>query len=48
MPITIIDILKQLNRNGNVSLDSFFYILDSGDIDFRINGIQEDGTFGYF
>ena len=42
MPITIIDILSQANREGNVSLDTFFHLVNSGDVNFRINGIQVD------
>lgn len=44
MPITIIDILGQQNRQANVSLSSFFHLVNSADVNFKINGIQQDAT----
>lgn len=44
MPITIIDILGQQNRQANVGLSSFFHLVNSADVNFKINGIQEDAT----
>ena len=44
MPITLIDILKQKNRQQNVNSGSFFFMVDSPDVNFKINGIQTDDT----
>ena len=38
MPIELIDIIKQANRAANISGADFFYLLDSVDIDFKIDG----------
>jgi hypothetical protein len=42
MPITLIDILKQQNRNATSG--DFFFMLDSGDINFKVQGIQVDAS----
>ena len=42
MPITLIDILKQQNRDATSA--DFFFMLDSGDINFKVQGIQEDAS----
>ena len=42
MPISLIDIIKQSGRDATSS--DFFFMLDSGDINFKIQGIQEDAT----
>ena len=44
MPITLIDTLKQSNRSANVGTSSFFHMLESIDINFRVTGIQTDAT----
>jgi hypothetical protein len=44
MATILIDILKQKNRNSTITTGDFFHVVDSSDIDFRIQGIQEDGT----
>lgn len=44
MPIEIISNLAQKNRAANVSSTAFFYLMDTSNIDYRINGIQEDNT----
>jgi len=42
MPITLIDILKQQNRDATSG--DFFFMVDSGDVNFKVQGIQEDAT----
>jgi hypothetical protein len=42
MPISLIDIIKQQNRQSNISSGSFFFMADSPDINFKVNGIQVD------
>lgn len=42
MPITLIDIIKQQNRDATSG--DFFFLLDSSDINFKVQGIQEDTT----
>ena len=44
MATILIDILKQKNRNNTITTGDFFHVVDSSDIDFRIQGIQEDDT----
>ena len=42
MPITLIDILKQQNRDATSG--DFFFMVDSSDINFKVKAIQEDAT----
>ena len=42
MPITLIDTLKQANRAANVNSSSFFHMLESIDVNFRVTGVQTD------
>ena len=42
MPITLIDIIKQQNRDATSS--DFFFMVDSSDINFKVKAIQEDNT----
>ena len=42
MPITLIDIIKQSARNP--SSQFHFFLLDSADINFQVQGIQEDAS----
>ena len=44
MPITLIDTLKQSNRAANVSSSSFFHMLESIDVNFRVTGVQTSNT----
>jgi len=44
MPITLIDTLKQQNRQVNVDTASFFHVLDSIDVNFRVTGVQTSDT----
>ena len=36
--------LKQIGREGSFDVDTFFSMIDSSDVNFKINGIQEDNT----
>jgi hypothetical protein len=45
MPVNLISNILPKNREQNVSNDSFFYILDSANIDFKVQGIQENSSF---
>jgi hypothetical protein len=42
VPITLIDILKQQNRDATSG--DLFFMVDSGDVNFKVQGIQEDAT----
>jgi hypothetical protein len=42
MPITLIDIIKQQNRDATSG--DFFFMVDSGDVNFKVQGIQVDAT----
>ena len=45
MPVNLISNILPKNREQNVSNNSFFYILDSANIDFKVQGIQENSSF---
>ena len=44
MAITVISNIVPKNREANISNDAFFYVMDSSNIDFTVDGIQEDNT----
>jgi hypothetical protein len=44
MPVTVISTIKQQNRSETIGTPDFFLLLDSSDINFRVQGIQEDNT----
>lgn len=45
MSTTVISTLKQKNRSNTIDTPDFFFLLDSSDINFKIQGIQEDSSF---
>ena len=44
MPIELISNIAQKNRSANVTSSAFFYLVDTSNIDYRINGIQNDAS----
>ena len=44
MAITVISTVKQQNRSNTIDTPDFFFLLDSSDINFKVQGIQEDAT----
>jgi len=44
MPIELISNIAQKNRSANVTSGAFFYLVDTSNIDYRINGIQNDAS----
>lgn len=44
MPIELISNIAQKNRAANVTSTAFFYLMDTSNIDYRIQGIQENNS----
>ena len=45
MAVTVISNIKQQNRSNTIDTPDFFFLLDSSDINFTVQGIQENSGF---